>query len=58
MLPLATEEFGPDDPEAPLTLPEFRQLAWEAANEAARKLGWSKSHEELHRVANKNDLRA
>ena len=55
---LATEEFGPDDPGAPLTLSEFRQLAWEAANEAARQLGWTKSYEELHRVAKKNELRA
>ena len=55
---LATEELGPDDPGALLTLSEFRQLAWEAANEAARKLGWTKSYEELHRVAKKNELRA
>jgi hypothetical protein len=55
---LATEELGPDHPGAPLTLSEFRQLAWEAANEAARQLGWTKSYEELHRVAKKNELRA
>jgi len=48
---LATEEFGPDDPGAPITLSEFRNLAWAAANETARKLGWIKSCEELHRGA-------
>ena len=48
---LATEEYGPDDPEAPMSLSEFRSLAWAAANEAAHQLGWIKSYEELHRVA-------
>jgi hypothetical protein len=33
---LATAELGPDDPEAPITLSEFRSLAWAAANETAR----------------------
>lgn len=48
---LATEELGPDDPEAPITLSEFRNLAWATANEMARKLGWIRSCEELHRAA-------
>ena len=38
---LATEEYGPDDPDAPMT----------AANEAAQQLGWIKSCDELHRAA-------
>ena len=48
---LATDEFGPDDPEAAITLSEFRNLAWAAANETARRLGWIKNYEELHRAA-------
>jgi hypothetical protein len=48
---LATEEYGPDDPEAPITLSEFRNLAWAAANETAQQLGWIKSCEELHKAA-------
>ena len=48
---LAADEFGPDDPEAAITLSEFRNLAWAAANETARRLGWTKSYEELHKVA-------
>ena len=48
---LATEEFGPDDPGAPMTLSEFRNLAWTAANEKARQLGWVKSCDELHKEA-------
>jgi hypothetical protein len=48
---LATDEFGPDDPEAPITLSEFRNLAWTAANETARQLGWIKSYDELHKAA-------
>ena len=48
---LATDELGPDDPEAPITLSEFRSLAWTAANERARELGWIKSHDELHNAA-------
>ena len=32
---LATDEYGPDDPEATLTFNEFRALAWVAANETA-----------------------
>lgn len=48
---LATDEYGPDDPGAAITLSEFRNLAWAAANEAARQLGWIKSCEDLHRAA-------
>jgi hypothetical protein len=48
---LATEEYGPDDPGAMITLSEFRNLAWAAANETARQLGWIKSCDELHKAA-------
>ena len=48
---LATEEYGPDDPEAPITFSEFRSLAWAAANETARRLGWIRSCEEVHKTA-------
>jgi hypothetical protein len=48
---LATIEFGPNDPEAPITLSEFRNLAWTAANETARQLGRIKSYDELHKAA-------
>ena len=48
---LATDEFGPDDPDAPITIAEFRTLAWTAANETARRLGWIKSCEEVHHAA-------
>ena len=37
-----------EDSEAPMTFQEFRTLAWEAANEKARDLGWVKSYDELH----------
>ena len=37
-----------EDPEAQISLREFRSLAWEAANEKARDLGWVKSYDELH----------
>ena len=37
-----------EDSEASITSREFRTLAWEAANEKARDLGWVKSCEELH----------
>lgn len=29
-----------DDRDAPITLKEFRAMAWKAAQEKARKLGW------------------
>jgi hypothetical protein len=48
---LATDDFGTDDPEAPITLSEFRSLAWMAANETARELAWIKSYDELHKAA-------
>ena len=44
---LAMDEYA-EDPEASITLKEFRTLAWEAANEKARHLGWVKSCDELH----------
>ena len=47
---LATEEYGPDEPDAPISLSEFRSLAWSVAN-AAHQLGWIKSCDELHRAA-------
>ena len=45
---LATDEYGPDDPEATITFSEFRGLAWAAANDAARQLGWISGYNELH----------
>ena len=33
-------EYGGEDPDARLTLSEFRALAWEAANVKAREMGW------------------
>ena len=45
---LATDEYGPDDPEAMITFNEFRALAWAAANETARRLGWITSSDDLH----------
>ena len=44
---LAMDEYA-EDSEAPMTVKEFRTLAWEAANEKARDLGWVKSYDELH----------
>ena len=44
---LAMDEYK-DDPEASITFKEFRTLAWEAANERARELGWVRSCDELH----------
>jgi hypothetical protein len=37
---LVCSELGPDDPDALVTRSEFRALAWAAANEKARELGW------------------
>ena len=37
-----------DDSVASITFKEFRTLAWEAANERARELGWVRSCDELH----------
>ena len=37
-----------EDSEAPITFKEFRTLAWHAANEKARELGWVRSCDELH----------
>ena len=36
---LVCQDHGPDDPEAPVTKVEFRAMAWEAANDAAKKAG-------------------
>ena len=44
---LAMDEYA-EDLGAPMTLKEFRTLAWEAANEKARDLGWVRSYDELH----------
>jgi len=44
---LALDEYA-GDAEAAITFNEFRTLAWEAANEKARSLGWVKSCAELH----------
>ena len=44
---LAVDEYA-ENSEAPITFNEFRALAWEAANEKARHLGWVKSCAELH----------
>jgi hypothetical protein len=47
---LAPEEYG-EDPEATIPFSEFRTLAWEVANEAARQLGWIRTCNELHEAA-------
>jgi hypothetical protein len=47
---LATDEYGPGDPEATISLNEFRALAWAAADEQARHLGWIRSFDELHKA--------
>ena len=44
---LAVDEYA-ENSEAPITFSEFRALAWEAANDKARQLGWVKSCGELH----------
>ena len=44
---LAIDEWV-EDLDAPINSREFRALAWEAANEKARDLGWVKSCDELH----------
>ena len=44
---LAMDEYE-EDSEAPITLKEFRSLAWEAANARAYELGWIRSCDELH----------
>jgi hypothetical protein len=55
---LATDEFGPDDPDATVTFSEFRNLAWTAANDRARQLGWVRSCEDLHKSTKREPLRA
>src|SRR6516165_8742639 len=49
---LAPEEYG-KDPEAAITFSEFRALAWQVANEAARQLGWIRTCDELHEAKKK-----
>ena len=44
---LAMDEYE-EDSEASITFKEFRTLAWQAANERARDLGWVRSCDELH----------
>jgi len=44
---LAMDEYE-EDSEASITFKEFRTLAWQAANEKARDLGWVRSCGELH----------
>ena len=53
---LAIEEYGPDDSGAMISLSEFRNLAWAAANDTALQLGWIKSCDELHRAAKRTGL--
>jgi hypothetical protein len=53
---LALDEYGPDDPEAPVTFSEFRSLAWVAANQTAQRLGWIRTSEELHKAARRTEL--
>jgi hypothetical protein len=48
---LARPKPTPEDPEATITFSQFRALAWEVANEAARQLGWIRSCNELHEAA-------
>jgi hypothetical protein len=38
--PWLTLSEASDDKEAPISITEFRVLAWTAANEKARELGW------------------
>ena len=47
---LAPEEYV-EDPDATIAFSEFRRLAWEVANEAARQLGWIRTCNELHEAA-------
>jgi hypothetical protein len=53
---LATDGYGPDDPDASITLSEFRNLAWAAANEAARQRGWVTRSDDLHKAAQQTPL--
>jgi hypothetical protein len=48
---LATDAYGPDVPDATVSFSEFRNLAWQAANDRARQLGWVRSSEDLHTTA-------
>ena len=44
---LAMDKYK-EDSEALISFKEFPTLAWEAANERARELGWVRSYDELH----------
>ena len=44
---LVPEEYG-EDAEAAIPFSQFRAIAWEVANEAARQLGWVRSCKDLH----------
>jgi hypothetical protein len=44
---LIVQEQGPDDPGAPISIFEFRKLAWEAAMEKASELGWLNSQQNV-----------
>ena len=54
---LATDEYGPDDPDATVSFSEFRNLAWQVANDRARQLGWVRSSEDLHTTAKRDPPR-
>jgi hypothetical protein len=54
---LATDEYGPDDPDASVSFSEFRDLAWQAANYRARQLRWVRSSQDLHTTSECDPLR-
>lgn len=37
---VAKSDWMPDDQDAPITVHEFRAVAWKSANDMARELGW------------------
>jgi hypothetical protein len=49
---LATDEYGPDDPDASVSFSEFRDLAWQAAHYRARQLRWVRSSQDYIRHQN------
>lgn len=53
---LATDGFGPDDPDATVTFSEFRSLAWDVANQTARRMGWVRSCDEVHKTAKRTAI--
>ena len=54
---LAVDEYE-EDSEASIDFKEFRTLAWEAANERGRQLGWIRSCQELHEAVKRAGIRA